>query len=294
MADDSYDAIIVGAGHNGLVAAFYLARAGRKVLLCERRSFVGGACATEELFDGYRVSSCAYVMWKLEQKVRDDMGLDRRGLTMHLIDPPVFFPYEDGSHAFLHYDLERTVASIARLNSRDAERFPDLGGALDPGNGAGAALYADRSADTLRRLGARQGQRRRGRPGALSHQLARRSRGRLFRGRARARHDALRAGYRRPLRAGQCLGRSLLPVRRRGRTRLLRRRRRHGLDHALHGRSRGGTGRRNPLRRAGRAGAGGERRGHRRASCIGRGDPRGHRRVERRSQAHLSDALRTP
>ena len=125
MADNSYDAIIVGAGHNGLVAAFYLARAGRKVLLCERRSFVGGACATEELFDGYRVSSCAYVMWKLEQKVRDDMGLDARGLTMHLIDPPVFFPYEDGAHAFLHYDMERTIESIARLNRHDAERFPD-------------------------------------------------------------------------------------------------------------------------------------------------------------------------
>ena len=132
MADVHYDAIIVGAGHNGLVAAFYLARAGRKVLLCERRSFVGGACATEELFDGYRVSSCAYVMWKLEQKVRDDMGLDRRGLTMHLIDPPVFFPYEDGSHAFLHYDMERTIASIARLNSRDAARFP-IGWSSGPG-----------------------------------------------------------------------------------------------------------------------------------------------------------------
>ena len=61
MADVHYDAIIVGAGHNGLVAAFYLARAGRKVLLCERRSFVGGACATEELFDGYRVSSWVWV-----------------------------------------------------------------------------------------------------------------------------------------------------------------------------------------------------------------------------------------
>ena len=125
MASTAYDAIIVGAGHNGLVAAFYLARAGRKVLLCERRPFVGGACATEELFEGYRVSSCSYVMWKLEQKVRDDMGLDARGLTMHLIDPPVFLPYEDGSHAFLHYDMEPTVESIARLNARDAARFPD-------------------------------------------------------------------------------------------------------------------------------------------------------------------------
>ena len=125
MAKDMYDAIIVGAGHNGLVAGFYLARAGRKVLLYERRGFVGGACATEEFFDGYRISTCAYVMWKLEQKVRDDMALDARGLKMNLIDPPVFFPYEDGSHAFLHYDMERSMASIARLNAHDAERYPD-------------------------------------------------------------------------------------------------------------------------------------------------------------------------
>ena len=125
MAEPSYDAIIVGAGHNGLVAGFYLARAGKKVLLCERRGFVGGACATEEFFDGYRISTCAYVMWKLEQKVRDDMALDARGLKMSLIDPPVFFPYEDGSHAFLHYEMERSMASIARLNAHDAERYPD-------------------------------------------------------------------------------------------------------------------------------------------------------------------------
>ena len=100
MADNTYDAIIVGAGHNGLVAGFYLARAGRKVLLCERRGFVGGACATEEFFDGYRISTCAYVMWKLEQKVRDDMGLDARGLKMSLIDPPVFFPTKTAAMRF--------------------------------------------------------------------------------------------------------------------------------------------------------------------------------------------------
>ena len=160
MADVQYDAVIVGAGHNGLVAAFYLARAGRKVLLCERRSFVGGACATEELFDGYRVSSCAYVMWKLEQKVRDDMGLDRRGLTMHLIDPPVFFPYEDGSHAFLHYDLERTVASIARLNGRDAARFPDWVALWTRATGLVQPYMLTDPPTLYRRLGTRQGQRR--------------------------------------------------------------------------------------------------------------------------------------
>jgi len=56
-----YDAVIVGAGHNGLVAGTYLARAGLRVLLAERRDIIGGACVTEELFPGYRISSCSYI-----------------------------------------------------------------------------------------------------------------------------------------------------------------------------------------------------------------------------------------
>ena len=70
-----YDAIIIGGGHNGLVAAAYLAQAGQSVLVLERRDMVGGACVTEELFPGYRVSSCAYICHLLQAKVIDDLRL---------------------------------------------------------------------------------------------------------------------------------------------------------------------------------------------------------------------------
>ncbi len=125
MAEAGFDAIVVGGGHNGLVAAFYLARAGKKVLVLERRAVVGGACVTEELFPGYRISTCSYVMWKLEKKVRDDMALDARGLKLHLVDPAIFFPYEDGEHAILWLDEKKTQESIAHLNGHDAARYPD-------------------------------------------------------------------------------------------------------------------------------------------------------------------------
>lgn len=125
MGNRGYDAIVVGGGHNGLVCAFYLARAGRRVLVLERRPFVGGACVTEEIFPGYRISTCSYVMWKLEQKIRDDMRLDARGLRCHLVDPAIFFPYEDGAHAVFRVDTKKTQESIARFNKRDAARYPD-------------------------------------------------------------------------------------------------------------------------------------------------------------------------
>ncbi len=125
MAQSGYDAIIVGGGHNGLVAAFYLARAGRRVLLLERRAILGGACVTEELFEGYKISTCAYVMWKLEQKIRDDMGLDRRGLKLNLVDPAIFFPYEDGRCCTMWLDMAKTQAEIARFNRKDAEAYAD-------------------------------------------------------------------------------------------------------------------------------------------------------------------------
>ncbi len=72
---NQYDAIVVGAGHNGLVTANYLARAGMQVLVLERRDFVGGACITEELFPGFRVSSCSYICYLLQGTIIDDLQL---------------------------------------------------------------------------------------------------------------------------------------------------------------------------------------------------------------------------
>ena len=75
-----YDAIVVGGGHNGLVTANYLAREGIQVLVLERRGFVGGACITEELFPGFRVSSCSYICHILQGKVIEDLELRKTRL----------------------------------------------------------------------------------------------------------------------------------------------------------------------------------------------------------------------
>ena len=87
----TYSAIIVGAGHNGLVAANYLAREGARVLVLERRDFVGGACITEELFPDFRVSSCSYICHMLQDKVIDDLEL-RKARPRHPPGGPVPIP----------------------------------------------------------------------------------------------------------------------------------------------------------------------------------------------------------
>jgi len=78
----SYDVIIIGAGHNGLVASFYLAHAGRRVLIVEGKGIIGGSCTTEELLPGYRFSTCANALWALRPRIAEDMGLAERGLKV--------------------------------------------------------------------------------------------------------------------------------------------------------------------------------------------------------------------
>ncbi|HLI60735.1 MAG TPA: NAD(P)/FAD-dependent oxidoreductase [Solirubrobacteraceae bacterium] len=120
-----YDAIVVGGGHNGLVASFYLARAGLDVAVLERRAFVGGACATEELFDGYRVSSCAYIAWNLQEKVVRDMRLEDHGLDRTPIDPVPTLLFEDRKLLAVWADTERTKQEVARICPADAERLEE-------------------------------------------------------------------------------------------------------------------------------------------------------------------------
>ncbi len=122
---DRYSAIVVGAGHNGLVAANYLAMEGLKALVLERRDFVGGACITEELFPGFRISSCSYICHILQGKVIDDLELRKHGLEIYPIDPYRFQPLPGGNRIVGWYDDARTQEEIRRISPRDAERFPD-------------------------------------------------------------------------------------------------------------------------------------------------------------------------
>lgn len=119
-----YDCIIIGAGHNGLVCAAYLARAGWKVLVVERRHLVGGACVTENLWPGYRVSTASYVVSLLLPEVERELELAKHGYRVLPRTPSSFTPLEDGRHLFLGRDRDFNCREIARFSTRDAEAYP--------------------------------------------------------------------------------------------------------------------------------------------------------------------------
>ncbi|MGH2348751.1 MAG: phytoene desaturase family protein, partial [bacterium] len=119
-----YDAIVIGAGHNGLVTAAYLARAGLRVLVLERREVVGGACVTEELWPGYKVSTAAYLCGLLQPKIIQELELQRFGYEILPKDPAFFSPHPDGRGFFVWADRRRTAEEIARFSRRDAEGYP--------------------------------------------------------------------------------------------------------------------------------------------------------------------------
>jgi phytoene dehydrogenase-like protein len=120
----SYDAIIIGGGHNGLVTAAYLARAGKSVLVLERRHIVGGACVTEEVFPGFKVSTAAYVNSLFRKEIIRDLHLHEYGFALLERNPSSFTPFPDGRHLFLSGDGERNRREIAKFSTRDAENYP--------------------------------------------------------------------------------------------------------------------------------------------------------------------------
>ena len=125
------DVIVIGGGHNGLVAAAYLARAGLRPLVLERRSLLGGACVTEELWPGFRVSRAAYVAGLLRPAVIRELDLKARGLRLLERSPSSFTPLPDGRGLLLGPDAEQTRAQIAAFSERDAERYPQYEDLLD-------------------------------------------------------------------------------------------------------------------------------------------------------------------
>lgn len=131
LAARDWDAVVVGAGHNGLAAAAYLARADKSVLVLERRERVGGACTLERPFSDERfvVSPCAYVAGLLDPLVIAELGLAERGIAIRVADPALFIPFEDGT-AFVDWvDPDRTVAGLRELGISEA----DVQGYLDYG-----------------------------------------------------------------------------------------------------------------------------------------------------------------
>jgi phytoene dehydrogenase-like protein len=119
-----YDAIIIGGGHNGLVTACYLARAGWKVLVLERRYIVGGACVTEETFPGFKVSTAAYVNSLFHPRIIRDLKLADYGFALLERNPSSFSPFQDGRYLLLGADQQMNLREIAKFSQKDARNYP--------------------------------------------------------------------------------------------------------------------------------------------------------------------------
>lgn len=121
LAGSTWDVVIVGGGHNGLTAAAYLARAGKRVLVLERRDRLGGAATLEEMWPGYVISPCAYLAGLFHQRVIDDLGLRSFGLEIIIGDPGYFAPFEDGHSFTVWADDAATADSIRAFSPQDVE-----------------------------------------------------------------------------------------------------------------------------------------------------------------------------
>ena len=124
-----WDAIVIGGGHNGLTCAAYLAKAGKRVLVLERRHLLGGAAVTEEIFPGYRFSACSYIVSLLRPQVIRDLELARFGLKILPLES-TFTPYLDGRSLCRTSDPYQTREEIGRFSLRDADAYPAFGKAM--------------------------------------------------------------------------------------------------------------------------------------------------------------------
>src|SRR5712672_2101248 len=124
-----YDIIVIGGGHNGLTHAAYLARAGKKVLVLERRHVLGGAAVTEEVFPGFKFSVCSYVVSLLRPEIIRDLDLPRHGLEILPLDG-TFTPMPSGDYLWRVNDHGKAQREIARHSRVDAEAYDEFGKAM--------------------------------------------------------------------------------------------------------------------------------------------------------------------
>jgi phytoene dehydrogenase-like protein len=125
------DIIIIGAGHNGLTCAGYLARAGLKVLVLEKNAVVGGAAITEEFHPGFRNSVASYTVSLLNPKVIRDLELARYGLQVLERPAANYLPVERGAGLLMPYGMAARQAELAKFSQKDAARYPEYDAALE-------------------------------------------------------------------------------------------------------------------------------------------------------------------
>src|SRR5205809_3218158 len=127
--NSKYDVVVIGGGHNGLVNAAYLARGGKKVLVCERRHVLGGAAVTEEVFPGFKFSVASYVVSLLRPEIIRELDLPRHGMEILPLDG-TFTPMPNGDYLWRVNDHAKTRREIARHSRLDAEAYDEYGKAM--------------------------------------------------------------------------------------------------------------------------------------------------------------------